>query len=89
MRLTNTYHCGSAAIFWVSCVLSPEAWGQTALFQRVLTLELSPDPLVLSIALSGRFEHSLQREGEIRISGFTKNLADKSAAERFFKSGLV
>ena len=90
MRLTTRITVAALAIFWVSCVLSPVAWGQTALFQRVLTLELSPDPLVLSIALSrGDLNIRYSREGEIRISGFTKNLADKSAAERFFKSGLV
>jgi hypothetical protein len=90
MRLTTRITVAALAIFWVSCVLSPVAWGQTALFQRVLTLELSPDPLVLSIALSrGDLNIRYSREGEIRISGSTKNLADKSAAEQFFKSGLV
>ena len=90
MRLTTRITVAALVIFWVSCVLSPEAWGQTALFQRVLKLELSPDPLVLNIALSrGDLNIRYSREGEIRISGFTKHLTDKSAAEQFFKSGLV
>jgi len=90
MRLTTRITVAALAIFWVSCVLSPEAWGQTALFQRVLKLELSPDPLVLNIALSrGDLNIRYSREGEIRISGFTNHLADRSAAEQFFKSGLV
>jgi len=89
IRFTKWFTLAALAIFWVSGVLSPEAWGQTALFQRVLKLELSPDPLVLDIALS-RCDLNIRysREGEIRISGFAKNPADKSA-EQFFKAGLV
>lgn len=90
MRLKKCFMLAVLALLWTPVFSSLEAQGQIVVFQRVLTLELSPDPLMLDIALSrGDLNIRYQREGEIRISGYAKTPADKSAAEQFFKSGLI
>jgi hypothetical protein len=90
MRLKKCFMLTVLALLWAPVFSSLQAQQQIAVFQRVLTLELSPDPVVLDIALSrGDLNIRYQREGEIRISGFAKTPADKSAAEQFFKSGLI
>ncbi|HET6841338.1 MAG TPA: DUF4097 family beta strand repeat-containing protein [Candidatus Angelobacter sp.] len=93
MRFKKWLMLAALVILWTpafSSFSSLEAQEQTAVFQRVLTMGLSPDPLVLDIALSrGDLNIRYQREGEIRITGFAKTSAGKKAAAEFFKSGLV
>jgi len=88
MRVTRCITVATLAALFAPGVLTA-AFGQGPMFQRVLTLDIK-DPLLLDITLSkGDVNIRYSREGQVTISGFAKNSADKSAAEQFFKNGLV